>query len=124
MQADLVSVETSDGVRLDGALRRPARATEPQLGLDLVICHHGLGGNFYGASFFQGAGDRLLADGCAVLRVNSRGHDQLFNSPRGRLGGACEIVDDCRLDWKAWLDFAEQAGFRRIAIWGHSLGAV
>jgi pimeloyl-ACP methyl ester carboxylesterase len=123
MQVELVSVETSDGVRLDGALRRPVH-DEPGLGLDLVICHHGMGGNFYGPSLFEGAGDHLLEQGCAVLRVNSRGHDQMFNSPRGRLGAACEIVDDCRLDWQAWLHFAEAAGFRRVALWGHSLGAV
>ncbi len=124
MQVELVNVETSDGVRLDGALRRPPHGEEPRLGLDLVICHHGLGGRFYGPSFFDGAGDRLLAEGCAVLRANSRGHDQVYNSPRGRLGGAFEIVDDCRHDWKAWLNWAEAAGFRRIGLWGHSLGAV
>src|SRR5262249_36345823 len=69
-------------------------------------------------------GDDLLRAGCAVLRVNSRGHDVAFTTPRGPLGSAFEIVDDCRHDWKAWLDFAERGGFRRVALWGHSLGAV
>jgi hypothetical protein len=124
VQVDLVSVQTSDGVRLDGTLRTPAASAEPQLGLDLVICHHGMSGNFYGPGMLGSAGDRLLEEGCAVLRVNSRGHDLMFNSPRGRLGAAFEIIDDCRHDWKAWLDFAESAGYHRIGIWSHSLGAV
>jgi dienelactone hydrolase len=96
----------------------------PQLGIDAIICHHGQAGNFYGSYMFNGLGDRFLEQGCAVLRVNSRGHDLVFNSPRGRQGAACEIVDECRQDWKAWLDYAESLGYRRIAVWGQSLGAV
>jgi pimeloyl-ACP methyl ester carboxylesterase len=59
-----------------------------------------------------------------VLRVNNRGHDTAFLTPHGTLGSALEIVDECRHDWKAWLDFAERGGYRRVALWGHSLGAV
>jgi pimeloyl-ACP methyl ester carboxylesterase len=43
---------------------------------------------------------------------------------RRTLGSAFEIVDDCRHDWQAWLDFAEREGHRRVALWGVSLGAV
>jgi pimeloyl-ACP methyl ester carboxylesterase len=89
-----------------------------------VICHHGVGGNFYSSYFFDAMGDALLERGCAILRVNNRGHDQAVLVGGRRLGAANEIVDDCRFDITAWLDFAEQRGFRRIAIWGHSLGAV
>ncbi len=124
MQVELVSVQTSDDVRLDGALRRTGGASPSRLGLDLVIFFHGVGGNFYGRSFIEAIGDELITQGCAFLRVNSRGHDLAFNSPRGRLGAAFEVVDDCRYDIKAWLDFAEGAGYRRVALWGHSLGAV
>lgn len=124
MQADLVHVETADGVRLDGALRTPAAGRESRLGLDLLICHHGVGGNFYNQYFFDDLGAFLLEEGCAVLRVNSRGHDQVFRGPRGKLGAEYELLDDCRLDWRAWLAFAESAGYRRIGLWGHSLGAV
>src|SRR5262249_50838640 len=46
------------------------------------------------------------------------------NQMRGPLGSTREIVDDCRYDWRAWLDFAEAQGYRRICLWGHSLGAV
>jgi pimeloyl-ACP methyl ester carboxylesterase len=124
VKVDLVSVQTADEVRLDGALRTPPQGPEARLGLDLVICHHGVGGNFYNQYFFDDMGARLLETGCAVLRVNNRGHDQVYRSPRGKLGAAFEVIDDSRRDWRAWLDFAESAGFRRIGVWGHSLGAV
>jgi dienelactone hydrolase len=62
--------------------------------------------------------------GCAVMRVNNRGHDLAFNNPAGRLGAAFETVDDCRLDWAAWTDLAEARGFSKIGLWGQSLGAV
>jgi pimeloyl-ACP methyl ester carboxylesterase len=65
-----------------------------------------------------------VSAGCAVPRVNNRGHDTAFLTPRGTLGSALEIVDECRHDWRAWLDFAERGGYRRVALWGHSLGAV
>jgi pimeloyl-ACP methyl ester carboxylesterase len=123
MQVELVHTSTPDNVPLDGYLRRAA-ASDTQPALDLVICHHGVGSKFYTPSFFDGAGDVLLARGTSVLRVNNRGHDDAFLVGDRTLGAAYEVVDDCRLDITAWLDFAEAQGFRRIALWGHSLGAV
>ncbi|MDH3604297.1 MAG: alpha/beta fold hydrolase, partial [Candidatus Tectomicrobia bacterium] len=70
--------------------------------------------------------------GCAVLRVNNRGHDLVSRamvSPVGgeseakRLGAAYEDMEACLHDWAAWIDFADAQGYRRIALWGHSLGA-
>jgi dienelactone hydrolase len=125
VNVDLVSVETDDGVLLDGVLRRPASNSAARLGVDLVICHHGAGGNFYRRlGPFAAVGDDLLSAGCAVLRVNNRGHDTAFPAPGGSLGAAFEVVDDCRHDWKAWLGFAERSGYQRVALWGASLGAV
>src|SRR5579859_3253047 len=124
MTVDLVHVETADGVRLDGALRTPDGGIERQLGLDLVICHHGVGGNFYNPYFFDDLGSLLVDQGCAMLRVNSRGHDLVYRGPRGKLGAEYELLDDSRRDWRAWLDFGSSAGYQRIAVWGHSLGAV
>jgi pimeloyl-ACP methyl ester carboxylesterase len=123
MLVDLVHTVTADDVALDGVLRTPARARS-DLGLDLVIMHHGVGGNFYRQSFFDDLGTALLEAGCAALRVNNRGHAQVVAGPHGNLGARYEVVDDARQDWRAWLDFAERAGYRRIALWGHSLGGV
>lgn len=124
MDVELVSVATSDDVRLSGALRKPERQGTSRLGADAVIFHHGVGGNFYNPSFVDAIGSAFLVEGCAVLRVNNRGHDLVYNSPAGRLGAAFETVNDCRLDWKAWVDFCYDIGYQRVALWGHSLGAV
>jgi pimeloyl-ACP methyl ester carboxylesterase len=132
MLVDLVSAQTRDGVRLDGTFRKPAQEQASQLGVDVVILHHGVGGNFYHPGMFDAYSDALLDVGCAVLRVNNRGHDlvsralvsQPGHEPEAkRLGAAYEDMDACRHDWAAWVDFAHAAGYRRIGLWGHSLGA-
>jgi pimeloyl-ACP methyl ester carboxylesterase len=140
MNVELVSVNTSDGIVLNGGLRKPAQTGASRLGIDVVIFHHGVAGNFYNASFQDKLGDELLGQGVAVLRVNNRGHDITYNPTRidsgdfaqtiaarrdrGPLGAAYEIVDESRLDWRAWVDFAEAQGYGRVCVWGHSLGAV
>jgi len=123
MQVELVHTTTLDQVPLDGYLRVPS-STAARGPIDAVICHHGVGGKFYTPSFFDVAGDALLEQGCAVLRVNNRGHDDAFLVGQREYGASYEIVDECRHDITAWLDFAESRGYRRVAVWGHSLGAV
>jgi pimeloyl-ACP methyl ester carboxylesterase len=127
MIVDLLHVNTRDGIRLDGTWRKPDPAKASQLGVDVVIFHHGVGGNFYGPGMFDQYSDALLDKGCAVLRVNNRGHDPISRAVVGegakRLGAAYEDMDDCRYDWEAWVDLAQAAGYRRIGLWGHSLGA-
>src|SRR5260370_34686329 len=125
MHVELVNVETNDGVRLDGYLRTPTvDSASIARAVDVVICHHGVGSNFYVPSFFDKMGDALVATGTAILRVSNRGHDQAYHLQQRRLGAAYELIHDCRQDFSAWLDFATARGFRRIALWGHSLGAV
>ena len=74
MMVDLVNVTTRDGIRLDGTWRVLWAAC-------LTACsrcghlHHGVGGNFYSPGMFEQYSDALLEQGCAVLRVNNRGHD-------------------------------------------------
>ena len=127
MIVDLVHVKTRDAVRLDGTWRKPDPEHASQLGVDVVILHHGVGGNFYGPGMFDQYSDALRDRGCAVLRVNNRGHDPISRAVVGegvkRLGAAYEDMEDCRHDWEAWVDFAQAAGYRRIGLWGHSLGA-
>jgi pimeloyl-ACP methyl ester carboxylesterase len=127
VNVELVRVVTADGVRLEGTLRLATSPGASRLPVDVMIFHHGVGGNFYNQSFFEQMSAAFLERGCAVLRVNNRGHDLAFNSPgspTGRLGAAFETVDECRHDWAAWTDLAEARGYRRIGVWGQSLGAV
>lgn len=126
---DLIQVRTRDEVRLDGIFQKAALAGGPgAVPLDAVCCVHGTGGNFYSSSLFEFLSARLLALGCSVLRVNTRGHDLISTAAVGRggrrLGAAYEVVADCRHDVAAWLDWLRQQGYPRIGLLGHSLGAV
>ena len=97
MQGELVSTTSADGVRLDGVLAR-ANANGSALPVDVVICHHGVGSNFYDARMYDKPAARLLGAGCDVLKVNNRGHDLVYSQPvgsspalkltRGRMGSA------------------------------------
>ena len=128
MRGETVSVETTDGVGLDGLLVKPAMEGQSRLPIDIVIMHHGVAGRFYRHRVFDPIMDQVAAQGCAALCVNNRGHDTVFTAEvHGKtrlLGAAYEIVDDCRYDWDAWIGFAAAQGYRRIGLWGHSLGAV
>jgi pimeloyl-ACP methyl ester carboxylesterase len=127
MQVELVHVTTRDGVRLDGMLQLPSISTKAWP-IDAICCVHGTGGNFYGSTLFDALAARALEQGCAVLRVNTRGHDGISNAvtTKGgrRLGAAYEIVDDCRHDLAAWVEFLNSRSSARVAFVGHSLGAV
>ena len=128
MLVDLVKVQTSDGVRLHGSHRKPKDGATNALPVDVLVCHHGVAGNFYGSDMFDEFSDLITEAGCAVVRANNRGHDPVSwastNDGRRRIGAAYEIMDDCRHDWDAWVGFAEEQGYERIGLFGHSLGAV
>jgi pimeloyl-ACP methyl ester carboxylesterase len=127
MPLELVRAATPDGLKLDGALHL-ASETSAVPSVDLAICLHGVSSNFYAGGLFEQLVQPLTTAGVAVLRVNTRGRDNLYAaaSKMGRrwLGAAFEIVDECRYDILGWLEFARERGFRRIALVGHSLGAI
>jgi alpha/beta superfamily hydrolase len=124
---DLVQTTARDGIRLDGIFQEgagPAAVALP----DAVCFVHGTGGNFYSSSLVDFLAEHWRALGCHISRINTRGHDLMSNAStaRGglRLGAAYEALDDCRHDLAAWLDWLTQRGCRRIALVGHSSGAV
>lgn len=126
MLVDLVQTTTRDGIRLDGMFQ-PAQVP-PSLPVDAFCLVHGTGGNFYSSSLFEAIGQRLLQLGCGVLRVNTRGHDGMSTAVTAkgglRQGAAYEVVDDCRHDLTAWLDWLRGNAGQRVGLIGHSLGAV
>lgn len=128
MFVELVSVTTEDGLRLDGALQSATPGMPSDLGADAFLCLHGTGGNFYGSSLFKLLAPRLVAAGASVLCVNTRGHDGVSTASLGKQrvvqGSAFELVDDCRFDVPAWIEFLVARGAERIGVLGHSLGAV
>lgn len=119
---ELIDVRTSDGVPLSGLL---AAGTASAPRFDAALLMHGAAGSF-DESLLGDVSAALSARGMATLRANNRGHDVINRGDgRGRLlGTAFERVDDCVLDWRAWLDRLEQLGCRKILLFGHSLGAV
>jgi pimeloyl-ACP methyl ester carboxylesterase len=129
MLIDLVHTTTRDDIRLDGALLTEFPGYDRSaMDIDAFLLIHGTGGNFYGSTLFDAIAERLLQLGCAVLRANTRGHDGISTAvtSRGgrRLGAAYEIVNDCRHDIAAWLEWLKQRAGPRIGLIGHSSGAV
>jgi dienelactone hydrolase len=127
MLVEMVRTTTEDGLRLDGMLQSPTSAAN-STSLDAVLCVHGTGGNFYSSGLFDVVAARLLKQGIAVLRVNTRGHDAVSTASTRqggkRQGAAFERFDDCRFDLAAWTDFLRNQGYSRIGWAGHSSGAV
>ncbi|MDX1944136.1 MAG: alpha/beta fold hydrolase [Pirellulaceae bacterium] len=128
MRVELVRTVTRDGLRLDGALAEPSAATSDRARGTAAILLHGVGGNFYGSSTLEPLVPALQRLGIAALLVNTRGHDAVFSASLGvqrrRFGAAYETVDDCRHDLAAWIQHLAVRGHQRIALIGHSLGAI
>jgi alpha-beta hydrolase superfamily lysophospholipase len=124
MLTDLVEVITPEGIPMSGAYFAPA-AVSRSYSVDAIMFFHGDGGHFY-SSLYLGLGQRMAERGIAFLTANRRGHDHLANGVRGGplAGYAFESVNDSRADFSAWLELLRARGHRRIAIGGHSGGAV
>lgn len=123
-------ITTRDGVRLDGSLACPARnggQRDRSWSVGLILLVHGTGSHFYDAGLLEQIALRAVADGVAVLRINTRAHDLLANlsTEHGRrLGGAAfEQVEQCPADISGWLDWARQQGYASVGLCGHSIGA-
>ena len=125
--AELCRVTTQDGLLLDGVLRTPP-SRRSDLPIDACLLIHGTGGNFTAPGMLEAFANQAYAGGIATLRVNTRGHDLMARIPTERgsvLGGAAyENIADCRHDVTAWIKFLGDHGCRKIAVVGHSMGAV
>ena len=123
MRTDLVEVTTADGLGLSGAFFAADRTTSGSI--DAFVFFHGDGGHFY-RSLYLGMGQHFSERGVAFIAANRRGHDMVAGgSPGGPLQGyAFESVSESTLDYEAWLDFLRSKGYTKLAIGGHSGGAV
>ena len=128
MLVELVRTTTKDGLRLDGALALPADNRAPVVAADAFVFLHGVGGTFYGGALFQTLQMSFLNLGSAVVRVKTRGHGSVSmiatTGGAARYGAAFEVVDQCRYDIRAWVDWLVERGYHRIGLVGHSLGAI
>lgn len=124
MLADLVETRTTDGITLGGAYFAPLDVDRGS-SVEAMCFFHGDGGHFYRPLYLK-LGQRLAEQGIAFLAANRRGHDIVSHGASGGplKGYAFESVDESRLDYAVWLEFLRDRGHQRIAIGGHSGGAV
>ena len=112
MLAELITLQTTDGLTHYGALYSPAAGARRDLAVALV---HGMTGSFIGE--IESALPPMLAGaGYACLTANNRGH--------GFFGTATERFVGFLPDVGAAVDFIAERGFERIALVGHSRGGI
>jgi pimeloyl-ACP methyl ester carboxylesterase len=121
---ELVWATTEDGANHDGVVIRP---TEPSRSL-AVVWIHGFSGRFC-EPFSIRIGRQLASEGYTVVSGNNRGHHlgaRIWSSDgKPRLAGAWwEKISESPLDIAAWISYAEQLRYSRVALVGHSYGAV
>jgi pimeloyl-ACP methyl ester carboxylesterase len=120
----LVYVRTQDDILDSGAIfTAPKDSAKPVA----IILIHGWGVNFYEPTYVA-IGRALAEHGYTAIAGNTRMHD-LGNveawrgDKRIRGGGYWGLASDEVRDLAAWIDFAEQRGFKRVVLVGHSAGA-
>lgn len=123
---EIQTLQTEDGCLLDAAYWP---ALKPSSGrVDGCVFTHGATSNAF-ASFQRDMAEALSAAGIATIAVNTRGHDIVSNVARkdalpARGGTAFEDLDEAAFDLDAGAAFLRSKGASRLAIAGHSLGAV
>ncbi len=123
MLVDLVHTDTSDGVKLSGIVMEPEQP-RTDLMVDAMVMVHGSGGNFY-LSPSNPRAAKLRDLGIPAALFNTRGHDVVGGrAGKVRTGNAYELLSETHLDLKATVDFMVSRGYKRVGIWGSSLGAV
>lgn len=125
MLVDLIRLTAADGMELDGAFFEPAPDATPAGPVDAILCIHGSGRAFYTPATANMAND-LRNQGYAALTLNTRGHDTVWVDRQTGIaeGNAYEILSTGKQDLRAGVDYLASLGYQRIAILGHSMGAV
>lgn len=112
MLAELIRLTTTDGKTHFGAIYPGQGDSLSPTGVALV---HGMTGSFTG-EVESALPPRLAQRGYTTLAANNRGN--------GLLGSATEDFQGCLADIQAAVDELARRGFKRIALIGHSRGAV
>jgi len=121
---EIVYVRSQDGIVSGGAIFTPPRNSAK---LVAIIWIHGWGVNFYEPTYVA-IGRALAEGGYTCISGNTRMHD-LGNveawrwGKRIRGGGYWGVASEEVRDVAAWVDFADERGFKRVVLVGHSAGA-
>ncbi len=119
----LVYVRTQDDIVNGGVVFTPPKDSAKPAA---VIWIHGWGVNFYQPTYV-GIGRALAERGYTCITGNTRMHD-LGNvlawrwKKRIRGGGYWGVASEEVRDLAAWIDFAEERGFKKVVLVGHSAG--
>jgi pimeloyl-ACP methyl ester carboxylesterase len=127
----LVSITSSDKLRLPGLLYSPAKPTK-----SVAIWLHGMGDNgiFYNPPRINSLGQSLNAQNIALLAFNNRGahnsktlnvvDESLSEDEQSYQGGTYyEKIADCVHDIDGAVAFLKERGFSTFYLLGHSTGA-
>jgi pimeloyl-ACP methyl ester carboxylesterase len=120
----LVYVRTRDDILDSGAIFTAPKGSAKPVAIILI---HGWGVNFYEPTYVA-IGRALAERGYTSIAGNTRMHD-LGNveawrgDKRIRGGGYWGLARDEVRDLAAWIDFAEERGFKKVVLVGHSAGA-
>lgn len=128
MPLEFTRVKTGDGILLDGRLDLPEPPLPQKQPVDAWLIVHGTGSNFYAPGVLEAFAEQVVKAGHAALRVNTRGHDIICTLPGSKApmsgGAAFETISDCVEDVRTWINELARRGFSRVALVGHSMGAV
>jgi pimeloyl-ACP methyl ester carboxylesterase len=118
-----LQIPTATGAVLDGVLFPSGQKKT------LVIAITGIHGNFYSNPFYFNFGETFSQAGIDFLYAQTRnafGQIEITNHLTGKadvIGSFNEDFNQAVEDVQAYVDFAEQQGYQRIILSGHSLGA-
>jgi pimeloyl-ACP methyl ester carboxylesterase len=120
----LVYARASDGIVNGGGIFSPQGASAKRVA---VLWIHGNGVNFYYPSYVNAA-RALAARGLTTIVGNTRMHDlgniEAFTASGSIRGGSYwGVTTEQVRDLAAWIQLAQDRGFDRIVLVGHSAGA-
>jgi len=120
----IIQVHSKDDVADAGVLLTPpASAAKPMA----LIWIHGATENFYSPTYLT-ISRALAAQGDTVICGNTRMHDlgniEAWRGEKRIRGGTYwGVPSEQSRDIAAWIDFAEELGFKQVILAGHSAGA-
>jgi pimeloyl-ACP methyl ester carboxylesterase len=119
----VIHVQTKDDIADSGVLFAPPKDIAKPIA---IIWIHGWGVNFYFPTYVE-IGRALAKQGYTTITANTRMHDignvkAWRGEKRVRGGGYWGVPSEQTQDLAAWADFAEQLGFKKVILVGHSDG--
>jgi len=114
------SIQTKDELEHIGVLSKSDSTTHPE---ECFLLIHGSSGNFYGAMNLALI-DHFGKSGYDVASFNTRGHDLIARYGDKFYGNAFDILSECYYDIDAAIKFLVQSGYKKVHLYGHSMGAV